>query len=56
MTSSAPTEIVPSGPALALLEVSDLPAGFGALDAVAKAAEVRIVAAGTLMNPRQPDC
>ena len=39
-----------AGPALALLEVSDLPAGFGALDAVAKEATVTVVAAGTLQH------
>jgi microcompartment protein CcmL/EutN len=44
------TEIAASGPALALLEVGDLPAGFGALDAVAKAATVTVIAAGTLQH------
>jgi len=37
-----------TGPALALLEVADLPAGFAALDALAKEASVTVIAAGTV--------
>lgn len=36
------------GPALALIEFSDLPAGLLALDALAKEAEVTVIAAGTV--------
>jgi microcompartment protein CcmL/EutN len=38
------------GPALALIEIGDLPAGFIALDALAKEAPVVVVAAGTLQH------
>src|SRR5258708_754707 len=38
------------GPALAMLEIGDLPAGFAALDALAKEAPVVVVAAGTLQH------
>jgi microcompartment protein CcmL/EutN len=38
------------GPALALIEIGDLPAGFVALDALAKEAPVVVVAAGTLQH------
>jgi microcompartment protein CcmL/EutN len=38
------------GPALALIEIADLPAGFVVLDAVAKEASVTIVASGTLQH------
>lgn len=37
-----------SGPALALLELGDVPAGLVALDAVAKEAPVNVVGAGTI--------
>jgi microcompartment protein CcmL/EutN len=39
-----------TGPALALIEVADLPTGFVVLDAVAKEATVTIVASGTLQH------
>ena len=39
-----------TGPALALLEIGDLPAGFGALDALAKEATVSVIAAGTVQH------
>ncbi len=38
------------GPALAMLEIGDLPAGFAALDALAKEAPVTVVAAGTIQH------
>jgi microcompartment protein CcmL/EutN len=38
------------GPALAMLEIADLPAGFAALDALAKEAPVVVLAAGTLQG------
>ena len=38
----------PVGPALAMLDVVDIPHGLAALDALAKEAEVRVVAAGTV--------
>jgi microcompartment protein CcmL/EutN len=38
------------GPALAMVEIGDLPAGFAALDALAKEAPVVVVAAGTLQH------
>lgn len=38
------------GPALALLEIADLPAGFAALDALAKEAPVVVLAAGTIQH------
>jgi microcompartment protein CcmL/EutN len=38
------------GPALAMLEISDLPAGFAALDALAKEAPVVVIAAGTIQQ------
>lgn len=38
------------GPALALLEIADVPAGFAALDALAKEAPVVILAAGTVQH------
>jgi microcompartment protein CcmL/EutN len=38
------------GPAAALLEVSDIPLGFAALDALAKEAPVRVIWAGTAQH------
>jgi microcompartment protein CcmL/EutN len=38
------------GPALAMLEIGDLPSGFAALDALAKEATVTVLAAGTLQH------
>jgi microcompartment protein CcmL/EutN len=38
------------GPALAMLEISDLPRGFRALDAIAKEAPVVVIAAGTVQH------
>jgi microcompartment protein CcmL/EutN len=40
------------GPALALIETTDIPAGYVALDALAKEAEVAILSAGTLQAGR----
>ncbi len=37
-----------TGPALAMIELSDVPAGLVALDALAKEAPVTIIAAGTI--------
>jgi len=37
-----------TGPALAMLEIGDVPAGFVALDALAKEATVTVIAAGTV--------
>jgi microcompartment protein CcmL/EutN len=37
-----------TGPALALLELTDVPAGYAALDALAKEAPVTVIAAGTV--------
>ena len=48
MSGSPSTEV--TGPALALLEVADLPSGFAALDALAKEATVTVIAAGTLQH------
>jgi microcompartment protein CcmL/EutN len=39
-----------SGPALAMLEISDVPLGFAALDALAKEALVDVIAAGTVQH------
>lgn len=39
-----------NGPALAMLEISDLPRGLVALDALAKQAPVSIIAAGSIQN------
>ena len=39
-----------TGPALALLEISDVPAGFLALDALAKEAAVEVISAGTVQS------
>jgi microcompartment protein CcmL/EutN len=50
MASPSATENAVTGPALALLEVGDLPSGFVALDAVAKEATVTVIAAGTLQH------
>jgi microcompartment protein CcmL/EutN len=52
MTASVPArESLPApGPALALLEIGDLPSGFAALDAIAKEAHVTVIAAGTLQH------
>lgn len=41
-------DLVVSGPALAMLEIADVPAGFLALDALAKEATVAVIAAGTV--------
>ncbi|MEZ4222881.1 MAG: BMC domain-containing protein [Polyangiaceae bacterium] len=40
------------GPALAMLDIADVPAGLVALDVLAKEAEVRIVSAGTVQSGR----
>jgi microcompartment protein CcmL/EutN len=40
----------PPGPALSMIEISDVPAGFAALDALAKEAEVEILGAGTVQS------
>jgi microcompartment protein CcmL/EutN len=45
MTSS---RLEVTGPALAMLELGDVPSGFAALDALAKEAEVSVIAAGTV--------
>jgi microcompartment protein CcmL/EutN len=47
MTVSHP-ELEVTGPALAMLELGDVPSGFVALDALAKEAEVAVIAAGTV--------
>ncbi|MFT3770395.1 MAG: BMC domain-containing protein [Minicystis sp.] len=39
---------LPTGPALAMLELADVPAGYAALDALAKEAPVSVIAAGTV--------
>lgn len=39
-----------TGPALALLEIADVPAGFLALDALAKEASVEVLSAGTVQS------
>lgn len=41
-----------TGPALAMLELGDVPSGFVALDAIAKEAEVSVLAAGTVQCGR----
>jgi microcompartment protein CcmL/EutN len=41
-----------TGPALAMLEIGDVPSGFVALDALAKEAEVTVIAAGTVQCGR----
>lgn len=46
LDSTTAPELV--GPALAMLDVADIPHGLAALDALAKEAEVRVVAAGTV--------
>ena len=50
MSGSPSTDVAVTGPALALLEIGDLPAGFAALDAIAKEAMVTVIAAGTLQH------
>src|SRR5258706_14745367 len=37
-----------TGPALAMLELGDVPSGYAALDALAKEAPVAVIAAGTV--------
>ena len=51
-TSSAPPERArnQTGPALAMIEISDLPAGFAALDALMKEAQVTLISAGTVQH------
>jgi microcompartment protein CcmL/EutN len=44
--------MAPTGPALAMLELDDVPAGFAALDALAKEAPVAVLAAGTVQCGR----
>jgi microcompartment protein CcmL/EutN len=44
------SEITATGPALAMLEISDVPAGFAALDALVKEAPVAVLAAGTVQH------
>jgi microcompartment protein CcmL/EutN len=41
-----------TGPALAMLELGDVPAGFAALDALAKEATVTVISAGTVQCGR----
>lgn len=41
-----------TGPALAMLELADVPTGFAALDALAKEAPVHVIAAGTVQCGR----
>lgn len=39
-----------TGPAVALIEIADVPAGFQALDALAKEAQVHVISAGTVQS------
>lgn len=50
--SGAHDTVDPIGPALAMLEIADVPAGYAALDALAKEAPVRVIAAGTVQCGR----
>ncbi len=42
----------PSGPALAMLDVGDIPRGLAALDALLKEAQVHVLSAGTVQDGR----
>jgi microcompartment protein CcmL/EutN len=50
MSHSQATERRTYGPALAMIEIGDLPRGLIALDALAKEAPVRVIATGTIQN------
>jgi microcompartment protein CcmL/EutN len=50
--ASVSAELQISGPALAMLELVDVPTGFAALDALAKEATVTVLAAGTVQCGR----